>query len=94
MKLTNIGLAVASISSGFILSASTRVTSQNVIPFVPLGINNVYYQGTEYKSDLLYTNVDGKTWLICVAGVYKAEIVDEKIIITEKLTNPVSTECP
>ena len=96
MKFTHSVIGFASIALGVTFSYSVRALTQplSTIPFLPLGINKVIYNDKEYKSDLLYTNVGGEGWLVCVAGVYKAEFGDNEIRILEKLESPVKTECP
>jgi len=96
MKLTQSVIAFASIVLGATFSYSVRALTQPLatIPFLPLGVNTVVYNNKEYKADLLYTNVQGEGWLVCVAGVYKAEIVNDKIKILEKLEHPLQLECP
>jgi len=96
MKLTQSVIGFASIVLGATFSYSVRALTQplSTIPFLPLGVNTVIYNDKEYKADLLYTNVGGEGWLVCVAGVYKAEFGDNEVRILEKLESPVQTECP
>ena len=96
MKLTHSIIGFVSIVLGVTFSYSVRALTQplSTIPFLPLGVSTVIYNNKEYKADLLYTNVGGEGWLVCVAGVYKAEFGDNEIHILEKLESPVKTECP
>jgi hypothetical protein len=96
MKLNHYVIGSISITLGILFNSFLRLLTQplSTAPFLPLGVNTIVYNNREYNAELLYTNARGEGWLVCVAGVYKAEIVNDEIKIVKKLKPRLQSECP
>jgi len=96
MKLNHYVIGFTSVVLGVLFNSFLRLSTQSSlsVPFLPLGMSTVVYNNKEYNAELLYTNTQGEGWLICIAGVYKAEVVNNEIKIIQKLKSPIQSECP